>query len=105
MAVRDVQLERTRVRALRETDIVDVARQGQARANLRRGLGIDTPRDPVVARQLQPENEIAPGEVPHRFDELKHETHAVLKAAAIRIGALVRIGRHELVKQVTMTRR
>jgi hypothetical protein len=105
IAVGHVQLERARVGALREADVIDVAGRRQVRCD-RRGFGRTyAALHAVFARQLEPDDETAAAVRAQRCNELGQKARTSREIAAVLVGARVRPRRQELMKQMAVPAR
>ena len=90
--------------ALAEGHVIDVVVTRQDRGNLCREIRVDSLAQAIVAGQLQSEHETGRTGSANRSDGELQEAHAAFKVAAEFIRTLIGALRHELVKQVSVTR-
>ena len=100
--IRRVHLQRSPVRAACETDVVDISRAGQKIAD-DAGLGrTNAARHPVIARQLQSDDEILAAGCAQRHDQFANHTHTSSPIATKLVIAPVGLRGQELVKQMAV---
>jgi hypothetical protein len=104
VTVRDMALERARMAALREADVVHSVLPGELGRD-RGGLARpDAAGYAIVAGELQPDDESPSAHRADRRHQVGDETGAPFEVAAIAVGADVRVRRKELVEHVPVRR-